>query len=276
MAQSPQGAAPVQRGHDVVAGAVDDLFQFQLAALAVQPELVAVLQGGDKAQEFAGLRVLDAGVDHRAAGFQCQLPVLGGQPGVGDAQIVGLLPHAVAVHIVTHRQAEGGCYAQGRDGELLHAVPVGVRAVELKREGGPPAGHADVRGALHLSVAPVGPGHGQPAGDVGREHIPQLSLAVVLIAQDAPGDRAGHAGYAPALHGGTYLLVTLAGLQIHGQVTQRGDAPQHARRVTKGKGQAVAGLEDRVKHPAAPPFPVRTVPRASGRQPSALCCKCTG
>lgn len=101
-------------------------------------------------------------------------------------------------------------------------------------------------------------------------------LAVIDIAQDTPGDGAGDAGNAAALHRSTHLLITLTGFQIHGQVAQRVTAPQHAGLVAKGKALSGAGGKNSVKHPAAPPFPAHTVLRASGPPPSAPCCRCTG
>ena len=180
------------------------------------------------------------------------------------------------MRVVAHRQAEHRCHLDGRGQRSLYTVPIGVGAVQLKAEGGPEQRRTDGRTALHLGVTPVFPGHGETPGHARRKHVPQLTLAVIGIAQDTPGDGAGDAGNAAALHRSTHLLITLTGFQIHGQVAQRVTAPQHAGLVAKGKALSGAGGKNSVKHPAAPPFPAHTVLRASGPPPSAPCCICTG
>ena len=272
----PEGAAAVQHRKDVVAFAVDDPLHPELAVFPVDLQLVTVLQGRDEAQIFAGLRVDDAGVDHLAPGGQRELPAPGVQTAVEDADVAGLFPDAVLMRGVAHRQPEHGRYLDGGCRGLGHTVPVGGRAVELETEGWPQHCRRNGRAALHLGVTPVFSGHGQAAGDAGSKNVPQLALAVVGVAQDAPGDGAGDAGDAPAVHGGTHLLVALAGLQLHGQVAQRVAAPQHAGGIAKSEALAGASGKNSIKHPAAPPFSAHTALHASGRRPSALCCKCTG
>ena len=98
--------------------------------------------------------------------------VLGRQTGVVDAQVFRLLPGAVGVRGVAHRQTERRGHLQGGGGRFGHAVPEGIRAVKLKAEGGPECCRRDGRAALHLGVAPVFSGHGETSGDVGCEHVP--------------------------------------------------------------------------------------------------------
>ena len=66
----PKGTASVKDGEHVVGFAVNELLDPQQVVSDLDLQLVAVLQGRNKAQVFARFRVKDAGIDHGPSGRQ--------------------------------------------------------------------------------------------------------------------------------------------------------------------------------------------------------------
>ena len=276
MTQRPEGAALIQQLEGVEGLAVDDLLDAQPPVLPPEPNDFAVLHLGEKTKILSGSKIPHAGVLYDALRSQRQHKILRVGAGVAELEKIRLDAQTELVGAIADGQPERRLRIEQRSAGLGDAAPIGIRAVKLKAEGGPEVCGTDGGAALHFGVAVVFSGHGQPPGGPGGENIPQLTLEIGSIPQDAPGNGAGHPGDAAALHGGTHLLVALTSLQLHRQIADGVDAVEHACLVAEAEALAAAGGKDGIKHRQAPPFPVRIVLRASGQPLSALWSKYTG